>query len=123
MFRETLSGSSSLNNAEKKPRSSEVTIIDRVWLDSTSEGDKSSFVQRLSGFFVPPRTSLYTFNVRSDDLSRVYLSNNISREGLTRIISVSRYTQRCVLQELVSLFLYCCKHCHLGLITIFVGNA
>ena len=99
MFRETLSGSSSLNNAEKKPRSSEVTIIDRVWLDSTSEGDKSNFVQRLSGFFVPPWTSLYTFNVRADDLSRVYLSNNISREGLTRIISVSRYTQRCVLKS------------------------
>ncbi len=82
-----IEGSTSLNQAERRPRSSNATVFDRFWLHSSFVGDKSSFVQRVSGFFVPPRTSSYTFNILSDDASRTYLSNNMSSEGLRRIIS------------------------------------
>jgi len=57
-------------------------------------GERYYFVQRFSGFFVPPLTSLYTFVVRSDDQSRLYLSPNMSDEHKQLIAYAPYHTSR-----------------------------
>lgn len=48
---------------------------------------------RYSGFFVPPLTSLYTFNLLSDDASALYLSPNTSRAHKRLIAEGPQYTR------------------------------
>lgn len=70
-----------LENIEAQPRSSKTTVEERIYRDHADPRDFNEggrFAQRLSGFFVPPLDSLYTFNIRSDDQSRLYLSKTSS---------------------------------------------
>ena len=77
------SGSLNLDDVEQRPRAENTSPQERLYRDRFSPrefGERRNFVQRLSGFFVPPLTSLYTFSIRSDDQSRLSLSPNMSAE-------------------------------------------
>ncbi len=78
---------------EKLPRSLNTAELERFWVADESPW-ASIIVLRLSGFFVPPQTSLYTFNIRPDDASRMSISTTMSKEGLRRVITVYHYTER-----------------------------
>ena len=60
---------------------------ERLFLHSdrtTAEfGENVQFSQRFRGFFIPPLTSLYTFNIMSDDQSKLYVSTDGSTENMT----------------------------------------
>ena len=59
----------------------ENSTVERLWLDDNKGGTS----QKLSGFFIPPASSLYTFNDQTGkDSSRVFL---MSTEGLQEIIT------------------------------------
>ena len=70
----------------QQPRSDNSHIVDRLYrssfYDTSVFGENTFFTQRYSGFFVPPISSLYSFNLRSDDQSRLYLSQNASTVDL-----------------------------------------
>ena len=74
-----------------------IFVEERLFFNShdgtrTMFADRNFFTQRFTGFFVPPVSSLYTFNVRSDDESRLFLSSNASSNHLQRIINIPRWT-------------------------------
>ena len=83
----------------QQPRSADSHVVDRLYrsseYDTPEFGEIYSFTQRYSGFFVPPLSSLYTFNVRSDDQSRLYFSPNASEVALgeSPIIDVPQATR------------------------------
>ncbi len=55
-------------------------------------GETDNFTQRWSGFFIPPESCLYTFNMRSDDPGRLFLSPNMSAESKVLIAYADQYT-------------------------------
>jgi hypothetical protein len=95
-LREVFLGQTNLDIIKQASRSEKSVVHDRLFLfDDITEpdfGEKDRFGQRFSGFFVPPKSSLYTFNVRSDDWSRLYLSPNSSADHAKLIISVDSHT-------------------------------
>ena len=72
------------------PRSNEWTIYERLYLDSikTPLNISGYFSQRLSGFIVPPSTSLYTLSISSDGGSQLHLSTDASSDNM-RLIAYS----------------------------------
>ena len=85
-----------LDNVEQRPRAENTSPQERLYRDHFSPrefGERRNFVQRLSGFFVPPLTSLYTFSIRSDDHSRLYLSPNMSAEHKQLIAYANQWTR------------------------------
>lgn len=71
------------------------TIEEYIFRDNAFNptfGELNYFHQRYTGLFVPPLDSYYTFNVISDDMSRLYLSPNSSREHKERVAYVSPHT-------------------------------
>ena len=90
------SGSLNLDDVEQRPRAENTSPQERLYRDHFSPrefGERRNFVQRLSGFFVPPLTSLYTFSIRSDDQSRLYLSPNMSAEHKQLIAYADQWTR------------------------------
>ena len=90
-------GSDSLDNIEQRPRAENTSPQERAYRDEDSPrefGERYNFVQRFSGFFVPPLTSLYTFVIRSYDHSRLYLSPNVSDEHKQLIAYAPQHTRR-----------------------------
>lgn len=92
VLREVFDGTTSLDNVRSQPRSEDCVIQERLFQGGDGT-ELSTFGQRYSGFFVPPKSSSYTFNLRSDDLSQLYLSSGMSKEELEQIINVNQYTQ------------------------------
>ena len=93
-----LTGNIDINHVSQRPRSDTSHVVDRLYqssfYDTSMFGESTSFAQRYSGFFVPPMSSLYSFNLRSDDQSRLYLSPNASNVDLEYpIIDVSQHTR------------------------------
>ena len=60
--------------------------------DPRQFGERFNFVQRYTGFFVPPITSLYTFQMISDDLSRLYVSPTANADQKELIAYANQYT-------------------------------
>ena len=88
-------GNLDLDFLEQRPRSDLTSRQERLYRNDDDErefGENNYFVQRYSGFFVPPVTSLYTFAIRSDDLSRLYLSPNHLPEDKEIITYSPTYT-------------------------------
>ena len=56
-------------------------------------GEDFIFNSRYRGYFVPPRDGLYTFYIRSNDNSRLFLSPNISAEHAEIIADAPGYTR------------------------------
>ena len=83
------SGSLNLDDVEQRPRAENTSTQERLYRNN---GERRNFAQRLSGFFVPPVTSLYTFSILSDDLSRLYLSPNMSAEHKKLIAYAPQWT-------------------------------
>ena len=96
-LREVFLLTNNLNTVESSARSEYNIEYERLfifsYLDRPDFGETEQFSQKFSGFFVPPQSSLYTFNLRSDDQSRLLLSTNASTELAERIINVDRHTQ------------------------------
>ena len=91
------SGSLILDDVEQRPRAENTSPQERLCRDDKSPsefGERRHFGQRLSGYFVPPVTSLYTFSIRSDDNSRLYLSPNMSAEHKQLITYAPHWTRR-----------------------------
>ena len=89
-------GFASLDNIERRPRAENTSPQERLFRHHSFPrefGERRHFVQRLSGFFVPPVTSLYTFSIRSDDHSRLYLSPNMSAEHKQVIAYATEWTR------------------------------
>ena len=55
-------------------------------------GENTVFSQRMTGFFVPPISSYYTFSLLTDDPGRFSLSPNMSAESKTIIAYSDNYT-------------------------------
>lgn len=69
--------------------------IEEIFWKSTSEfGESVYFQQRYSGYFVPPITSKYTFNIISDDSMEFYLSTDSTRTNLQKIAYIDSYTSK-----------------------------
>ena len=84
-MREVWDGDRGTSELSRLPRTDQAKAHDRAFLHSkyvSDFGESLNLGQRLSGFFVPPITSLYTFSVRSDDASALYLSPDSSSEGI-----------------------------------------
>ena len=78
-------GYASLSTINGRPRTTNTAVHERTYLHSDFVSDFGEFYnigQRLSGFFVPPVTSMYTFGIRSDDASAFYLSPNSSSDRI-----------------------------------------
>ena len=91
-------GNININLVSQQPRSMFTSIVDKFFIysyvDTPEFGESTYFTQRFSGFFVPPMSSVYTFNIHSDDLSRMYFSPNASSEYLGEpIISIPQWTR------------------------------
>jgi len=56
-------------------------------------GEAFNFNSRYRGYFVPPADGLYTFYIRSDDNSRLFLSPNTSVEHAEVIAEAPFYTR------------------------------
>ena len=70
------------------PNSSE--IIDHAsFLDIVTSDDY--YVTRMRGFFVPPIDDDYTFMIRSDDFSELYLSTDDDPANKVRNINHSKF--------------------------------
>ncbi len=97
-LREVWRDTTSLNTIQDRPRAVNTSIQERLFRISTLSapefGEEVDFAQRFSGFFVPPKSSLYTFNLRSDDLSRFFLSPNASSQYAERILELGRHTSK-----------------------------
>ena len=90
------SGSLTLNDVEQRPRAENTSPQESLYRDHRFPrefGERWRFTQRLSGFFVPPLTSLYTFSIQSDDQSRLYLSPNMSAEHKQLIAYANQWTR------------------------------
>ena len=97
LLREVWTGFSLLDGIEGRPRSEKTSPQERAYRDNDAPrefAEKNYFVQRFSGFFVPPLTSLYTFGLISDDHSRLYLSPNTSDEHKQLIAHAPQHTRR-----------------------------
>ena len=96
-LRELWNGITNLDTIRDLPRAINTSIQERLFRISTLStpefGEEFSLGQRFSGFFVPPKSSLYTFNLRSDDLARLFLSPNASSQFAEHIITNWRHTQ------------------------------
>ena len=118
-----IGGDLNINLVRGRPPSELNSVIEKLYRStyySTPQfGEETSFTQRLTGFFVPPVSCLYTLNLRSDDLSRLYFSRNASSTNLpdTPLISVTEHTRfrydnyyydscknRCSLSDLLLIF-------------------
>ena len=91
------SGSLNLDDVEQRPRAENTSPQERLYRDDKSPtefGERRHFAQRFSGFLAPPVTSLYTFSIRSDDNSRLYLSPNMSAEHKQLIAYAPQWTRR-----------------------------
>ena len=64
----------------------------RDFHDPRQFGERFNFAQRYSGFFVPPVTSLYTFAIVSDDLSRLYVSPTANADDMELIAYADQHT-------------------------------
>ena len=81
---------------ELRPRSELTTPQERAYRSSgdfREFGERTNFAQRYSGFFVPPLTSLYTFQIQSDDQSRLYLSPDTSEERKQLVAFADQFTR------------------------------
>lgn len=56
-------------------------------------GEDTYFQQRYTGFFVPPMTGTYTFNLYSDDLMDVYLSSDTTRANMELVAYTDQWTR------------------------------
>ena len=56
--------------------------------------EDETFCSVYKGFVVPPQNGSYTFYIRSDDASRLYLSPNISAEYIELIAEAPQYSRR-----------------------------
>ena len=96
-MREVWPSVTDLDTLRSNPRSDLSAIHERLFLLSLLTqpdfGETTFFGQRFSGFFVPPKSSLYTFNLRSDDLSQLFLSQTSSSDDVERIIHVTEHTR------------------------------
>ena len=96
-----------INFVAQEPRSAYTSVVDKLYRSTeynTPEfGEEYDFTQRYSGFFVPPMSSLYTFNIQSDDLSRLYFSPNASTGELLGdpVISISQWTRNRYLFKII----------------------
>ena len=94
-----IGGDLNINSVRNFPSAELKSVVDRLYRDSQYDtpqfGENVDFTQRYTGFFVPPRSDLYTFNLRSDDQSRLYFSTNASTTELpdTPLISVREHTR------------------------------
>lgn len=94
-----IGGNLNLNTVRQFPLSELTSVVDRLYRDSDYDtpqfGEDTYFSHRYTGFFVPPKSDIYTFNLRSDDLSQLYFSPNASTTELpdTPLISVPQYTR------------------------------
>lgn len=94
-----LSGDRDIDSISQRPPSDLNSVIESLfrstYLSTPQFGEEIDFAQRLTGFFVPPVSCLYTLNLRSDDLSRLYFSRNASSTELpdTPLIDVEEYTR------------------------------
>ena len=95
-----IGGSLDINFATQRPPSNLNSVVERLYrssdYDTPEFGEVTSFTQRLTGFFVPPVSCYYTFNLRSDDHSRLYLSQRPWTTELpdTPLINVPEHTRR-----------------------------
>ena len=91
-----MDGDLDLNVIQTFPRAEKTSVQERLfrlsYLSEPEFGEAVYFSQRFSGFFVPPKSSLYTFNLRSDDHSRLLLSPNASSQYVDSIINVETHT-------------------------------
>ena len=55
--------------------------------------EDETFCSVYKGFIVPPQNGSYTFYIRSDDTSRLYLSPNVSAEYIELIAEAPQYTR------------------------------
>ena len=91
------SGSLNLDDVEQRPRAENTSPQESLYRDHRYPrefGERRNFVQRFSGFFVPPLSGLYTFSIQSDDQSRLYLSPNMSAEHKQLIANAPQHTRR-----------------------------
>ncbi len=80
-------GGRSVTTIISREKSDKIANHERAFLHSdfvSDFGELYNINQRFTGFFVPPTTSLYTFGVRSDDASALYLSTDSRSENLSR---------------------------------------
>ena len=78
-----------------EPRSQLVSIQDKAYRDQTYSrdfGERNNFIQRYTGFFIPPVTSLYTFSILSDDLSRWYISPSMNPDEMKLVAYANIHT-------------------------------
>ncbi|CAH1803031.1 unnamed protein product, partial [Owenia fusiformis] len=68
-----------MNYTENNPPNYSIEWMDEAAFKDTS--NKDNFVTRLRGFFVPPVYSEYMFYIKSDDTSRLYLSQSADTEN------------------------------------------
>lgn len=61
--------------------------------DPREFGERTLFIQRYKGFFVPPITSLYTFGIISTDLSRLYVSSTSNPDDMRVVAYADQWTQ------------------------------
>ena len=94
-LREVWTDTTNLNTIHSRARSVKQIVYERLFLSSdltgSDFGETSYFGHRLTGFFVPPVSSNYTFNICSDDSSHLYLSPNASSDH-TQLILSTGYT-------------------------------
>ena len=79
-----------------EPLSPDNSVQERAYRDNSDPrefGENTYFVQRYSGFFVPPVTSLYTFGIISDDLSRLYVSPTADSRDMRLVAFADQYTR------------------------------
>ena len=78
-----------------EPRSPLTSIQEKAYRSQNYArefGERFNFNQRLSGFFVPPVTSLYTFSIVSDDLSRFYVSRSMNESEKELVAFANAHT-------------------------------
>ncbi len=84
-----------LDDIESYDRSELTSRQERAYRSNSDPREFSetiNFSHRWSGFFIPPESCLYTFNMRSDDPGRLFLSPNMSAESKTLIAYGDQYT-------------------------------
>ena len=84
-----------IDNFLSEPLSPEHSIHEVLYRDNTDPrefGERFLFIQRYRGFFVPPVTSLYTFEIISDDLSRLYVSPTEDAGDMAVVAYADEYT-------------------------------
>lgn len=80
-------------NANPPSFSSYAEVAYATILQPAEFGERFVFNSRYRGFFKPPRDGLYTFYIRSDDNSRMFLSPNTSVEHAVVIAESPQYSR------------------------------